>query len=156
MKEDLGIRPATADDIPEIVRQRRLMFEDMRVGELDSLDRMEKASLSYLQQTMAQGAYLGWLAMDGSREIAGGVGILLQSSPPRPWEVQHRRAYLLNLYVYPKHRRRGIARRLVETSVGWCREEGYATVSLHASEVGRNLYASLGFQPTNEMRLKLR
>jgi hypothetical protein len=28
-------------------------------------------------------------------------------------------------------------------------------VSLHASDFGRPLYESLGFRPTNEMRLKL-
>ena len=40
--------------------------------------------------------------------------------------------------------------------VAWCREQGYKTVSLHASEDGRHLYEALGFKPTNEMRLGLK
>jgi hypothetical protein len=39
--------------------------------------------------------------------------------------------------------------------IAWCREQGYKTVALHASDEGRPLYESLGFQPTNEMRLHL-
>jgi hypothetical protein len=36
--------------------------------------------------------------------------------------------------------------------VDWCRTNGVATVILHASEEGRELYRALGFEPTNEMR----
>jgi GNAT superfamily N-acetyltransferase len=155
MKDGILVRETTVDDIAEIVRHRRAMFEDMGVGDSASLDRMVSASGPYLRQTIAQDCYRGWFAMTAPNQVAGGVGILLQSSPPRPWEVQSRRAYLLNLYVYPEHRRKGIARLLAEASVEWCRREGFVTVSLHASELGRPLYEALGFEPTNEMRLKL-
>jgi hypothetical protein len=40
--------------------------------------------------------------------------------------------------------------------VAWCRAQGYAGVSLHATDEGRPLYESMGFAPTNEMRLRLR
>jgi hypothetical protein len=43
----------------------------------------------------------------------------------------------------------------MQAMVDWCRCEGYGTVSLHASAAGRPLYESMGFQPTNEMSLKL-
>ena len=95
---------------------------------------MESASGPYLQETIAQDCYRGWFAMTAPNQVAGGVGILLQSSPPRPWEVRFRRAYLLNLYVYPEYRRQGIARLLTAASVEWCRREGFVTVSLHASD----------------------
>jgi GNAT superfamily N-acetyltransferase len=67
-----------------------------------------------------------------------------------------RETYLLNVYVYPAYRRRGIASLLTQVSVDWCRGQGFASVSLHASQFGRPLYESLGFQPTNEMRLMLK
>jgi hypothetical protein len=40
--------------------------------------------------------------------------------------------------------------------IEWCRKQGLAMVYLHASQDGRSLYESLGFEPTTEMRLKLR
>jgi hypothetical protein len=38
--------------------------------------------------------------------------------------------------------------------VEWCRADGFHGVVLHASDEGRPLYESMGFQTTNEMRLK--
>jgi len=40
--------------------------------------------------------------------------------------------------------------------IAWCRRQNFASVFLHASKDGRPLYDSLGFEPTNEMKLKLR
>ena len=60
------------------------------------------------------------------------------------------------MYAEPGARRVGVARRLMEAMIEWCRDEGYGSVSLHASAAGRPLYENMGFQPTNEMTLKLR
>jgi GNAT superfamily N-acetyltransferase len=70
--------------------------------------------------------------------------------------LECRRATILNVYTDPEYRRRGIARLLMETMIDWCKREGLARVNLHASDAGRHLYESLGFEPSNEMRLKLR
>jgi hypothetical protein len=40
------------------------------------------------------------------------------------------------------------------TILGWIKERGLRGVNLHASNEGRALYEKLGFQATNEMRLK--
>jgi GNAT superfamily N-acetyltransferase len=65
-------------------------------------------------------------------------------------------AYLPNVYVDDEHRRRGLARRLTETVLAWCRERGMGRVVLHASDEGRSLYESLGFVASpREMRLVL-
>jgi hypothetical protein len=44
----------------------------------------------------------------------------------------------------------------MRTMIDWCRGEGFAAVYLHASNDGKPLYEALGFEPTTEMRLKLR
>jgi len=44
---------------------------------------------------------------------------------------------------------------LMQTALNWCREHEIDTVILHASSAGRPIYESMGFQPTNEMRLHL-
>ncbi|MFZ3213728.1 MAG: GNAT family N-acetyltransferase, partial [Terriglobales bacterium] len=65
-------------------------------------------------------------------------------------------AWILNVYTYPEYRRQGIARRLMQTMIGWCRQAGFQAVSLHTSDDGRPLHESLGFKPTEEMKLVLR
>jgi hypothetical protein len=39
--------------------------------------------------------------------------------------------------------------------VEWCRAQGFHSVRLAASDAGRPLYQSLGFNPTHEMKLEL-
>jgi len=67
-----------------------------------------------------------------------------------------RRGNILNVYTVDKFRRRGLARELMKTVVLWCREQCVDTMILHASPSGRIVYESMGFVPTNEMRLTLK
>ena len=60
------------------------------------------------------------------------------------------------MYTEPDFRRQGLARRVLETMLAWCREQEIVRVYLHASDEGRPLYESLGFEATNEMKLMLK
>ena len=93
------------------------------------------------------------MAEDTNGDVIGGGGIVIADWPGFPGENHAKRAWILNM---PGARRCGVARKLMEAMIEWCRSEGYGSVSLHASTVGRALYESMGFQPTNEMSLKLR
>ena len=149
------IREATANDIPEILRQRRRMYEDMHYPDLIALDSMASLSSTYLKTAMANGSFRAWLAADGDRIVAGGA-VIISPWPAHPYDLECRRATILNVYTDPEFRRRGIARQLMQTIIAWCKREGFARVTLHASDDGRHLYESLGFEASNEMRLNLR
>lgn len=149
------IRQALPADIPEILRQRRRMYEDMHYDDSAALNAMVSASYAYLQKAMAEGSFRAWLACEGPHAIAGGA-VIISPWPAHPYDLECRRATILNLYTDPNYRRRGIARQLMQTMIDWCRRQGLARVTLHASDDGRHLYQSLGFEPSNEMRLTLR
>lgn len=150
----IAIREATASDIPEILRQRRGMYEDMGETNHTALEAMLKASSEYLSVHLG-GSFHAWLACDADRPIAGGA-VIISPWLAHPYDLGCRRATILNVYTYPEYRRRGIARQLMQTMIAWCRQQGLARVTLHASDDGRHLYESLGFEPSNEMRLQLR
>jgi ribosomal protein S18 acetylase RimI-like enzyme len=152
---EITIRQASPADIPEILRQRRAMYEDMHYNDSKTLDAMAKLSADYLRQAMANGSFRGWLACENALPVASGA-VTVSPWPAHPYDLDCRRATILNVYTDPAHRRRGHARRLMQTMIVWCKQEGFARVSLHASEDGRHLYESLGFEASNEMRLKLR
>jgi len=155
MNDDIFIREARPDDIPEIVRQRRAMYEDMDYNDADLLTAMANTSAAYLADAVSAGTFREWFAVSGQR-IVGGGAVIISPWPSHPYDGQCRRATILNVYVYPQHRKKGIGRRLMQTMVEWCRKENFAHVSLHASRDGRRLYEALGFEPTNEMKLKLK
>lgn len=151
----MGLREATSGDVGEILRLRRLMFEDMGHNDGAALEAMERGSQAFISNGLADGSFRAWLAEDaGGRVVAGGA-VVVSPWLAHPSETRPRRATILNLCTERDWRRSGIARRLMETMIGWCRREGFASVSLHASEDGRALYESLGFEPTSEMRLRL-
>lgn len=73
-----------------------------------------------------------------------------------PIIVAHRRAMCEAMgYTHPDYRRQSLARRLMAAILDYCRVRKLRMISLPASSEGRSLYESLGFQQTNEMRLKL-
>jgi GNAT superfamily N-acetyltransferase len=151
----LHIRAATLDDIPEILRQRRGMYEDMDYSDAEALSAMLSVSAEYLAKALSDGSFRAWLASAEDRVVAGGA-VVISPWPAHPYDLECRRATILNVYTYPDYRRRGIARTLMQTMIDWCRREGFARVNLHASKDGRHLYESIGFEAGDEMLLKLR
>ena len=153
--ENILIRAALLADIPEILRQRRRMYEDIHHTDSLVLDAVVSLSSAYLNTAIADGSFRAWLAAEGDRVVAGGA-VIISPWPAHPYDLECRRATILNVYTDPEYRRRGIARKLMQTIIAWCQREGFARVTLHASDEGRHLYESLGFEPSNEMRLNLR
>jgi GNAT superfamily N-acetyltransferase len=149
------IRPADLGDLDTLVRHRRAMFFEIGGHDDAVLDAMDRASDEYFRAAIPNGHYVSWIAeVDGGR-IAGSGGMAIVPWPGSPSFPATRRGWILGIYTEPESRRRGIARAIMEKIVDWCRVEGFGYVSLHASAEGRPLYESMGFGPTNEMRLKL-
>ncbi len=144
---EFTIRLATAEDIPVLVEQRQRMFQAMERFSEAEVAEIVADFVPYIQRALSDGTYRGYLAETLEGKVVAGSGIMLHD------RLGRRRAYVCNVYTEPDYRRQGLARRLVETAVAWCRTEGYTSVDLHASQAGRPLYAALGFEPTNEMRL---
>ena len=130
------------------------MYLDMSYEDSSALSAMVSVCQPYLSQALADGSFRGWLASISER-IVGGGAVVISPWPSHPYDLQCRRATILNVYVYPEFRRRGIARRLMQTMIEWCAQQKFAVVHLHASQDGRHLYETLGFEPTNEMKLKI-
>jgi GNAT superfamily N-acetyltransferase len=156
MNADFSIREATLADIPEILRQRRAMYQDMGSRDEDLLNQMTESSATFLREAIPSGFLHAWLAENREGRSAGGGVVITTPWLSRPHSLLARQAFILNVYVFPEFRRRGIARALMQTTIDWCRKEGFSYVSLHASADGRPLYESMGFEPTSEMRLNLR
>jgi GNAT superfamily N-acetyltransferase len=150
----ITIREAAPSEAAIILHHRRSMFRDMGEGSIDELDRMVKVAGPWLDRAMADGSYHHWLALDTSGSVAGGGGVLLCPWPANPRDPCIERAVILNVYTEPEFRKRGIARQIMQTILAWIKEQGLRSVNLHASIEGRPLYEKLGFEATNEMRLR--
>ncbi len=152
---EFTIRAAMVEDIPVLLRHRRMMWWDMGRREEAALNLMEHAAKQYFSNAVPDGSYRGFLAMNNEAEIVGGGGIVISAWPGSFHQRAPERVMILNVYVEREYRRRGIAKALVQAMIEWCRERKFAYVALHASDEGRPLYEKLGFRATNEMRLEL-
>lgn len=154
MTPDYHIRKADADDVPALVHHRQAMFTDM--GMRYDRAELERAFVPWLRDALARKLYHGWVAEAPGGEVVGGAGLTVLPWPPAPRNLVGRIAFVYNVYTEPPHRRRGLARRMMDVIHAWSRDHGIVLVALHASDDGRPLYESMGYEPTNEMRLLLR
>jgi GNAT superfamily N-acetyltransferase len=147
-------RSATVADAELIARHRRSMFVDAGQAEDAKLHAMVENFVVWVRPRLSDGSYVGWLVEeDGS--VAAGAGMWLMDFPPHWMDAEPVRAYLLNFYVDPAFRGQGFAYELLTAAVKDARRRGIKVVSLHASKFGKPLYERNGFEPTNEMILKL-
>jgi len=154
---NFAVRQAGADDIPVLARHRAAMFRDMGKLAADQDEPLQRTTASYLRNAMPRGEYLAWVAEDGEAVI-GGAGVQLRPILPRPREGAGDlelgpEAIVLNVYVEPVWRRRGVGEAVMRVLLDALSARGVRRVVLHASQDGRRLYERLGFVPTNEMRL---
>jgi len=131
------------------------MFLDIGNHDAQKLEAMTEEFRPWLESRMGSGEYLGWLAMASDGSVAAGLGLWLMDWPPHVLGAGARRGNIVNVYTEPGHRGRGLARLLMNAALEWCRANGVDVVILHASKDGQRLYDSMGFKPTNEMRLIL-
>jgi len=149
----LSTRTATPADAELIADHRQRMFADAGQATTDSTPLMVANFIDWVRPRLADGRYLGWLIEDGATVIAG-AGLWLIDFPPHWMDPQPLRAYLLNFYVDPAFRGRGLAQSLLSATIAEARSRGIRVISLHASKFGRPIYERNGFEPTNEMILR--
>ena len=141
------IREATLEDADTLVHQRIAMFTDM--GRTFDADAVDRAFRLWLARHMADGVYHAWLVdeVETHASVAGG-GLSILPWPPGPSYMVDRLAFVYNVYVEPTHRRRGLARIVMESIHAYCRVNRIESIALNASADGRPLYDALGYQVT--------
>ena len=151
---DISLRLGLPSEAQIVAAQRRAMFIEMGRA-TEGLERMLPEFAAWVASRIESGEYQAWFALNQEGRIVGGAGLWFMTWLPHPVPARSQRGYVLNVYVEPAYRRRGVARRLMAAILDACRQAGAGVVTLHASDEGRPLYESLGFKVTEEMRLVL-
>jgi GNAT superfamily N-acetyltransferase len=161
MPESFSVRLATGADAGIIAWHRARMFQDMGDVPSDLFDEFRAKSNLAIEEMMARGEYIGWLASptNAPDNIIGGVGIQLLRALPRPFQSgsdakvsDGRYGVIINVFTEPNWRRRGVAEQLLRRIIDWAQADSIDRIILHASKDGRTLYERLGFVASNEMR----
>jgi len=146
-------RRATAADAEAISAQRLRMFADAGFADDASMASMTERFVPWVRAKLEDGSYVGWLTEEDGKLVAG-AGLWVMEFPPHYLDPEPHRAYLLNFYVAPEMRGRGLARKLLGLAVDEAKARGIKVVTLHASKFGKPIYERNGFAMSNEMMLR--
>jgi ribosomal protein S18 acetylase RimI-like enzyme len=135
-------RRATVSDAEAIGEQRVRMFVDDGVADRGNMAQMRANFVEWVRPKLEDG------------RLVAGAGLWEMEWPPHFMDEDSRRAYLLNFYVAPEMRQRGLARMLLGLAVAEAKSRGIKVVTLHASKLGRLVYEQGGFKASTEMMLR--
>jgi len=136
----MNYRKAEADDIPELVRMRRLQLLDEGQTERD----ISGILTDFFERRLTDGTLDQWVAEDGGAVIATGA-IMISEFPPNFRAGRALGAYVTNMYTSPAYRGRGIATAILNILEGEARSAGASRLWLGASDMGRSVYEAFGF-----------
>lgn len=147
------LRPATVADAERIQAQRDALFLEM--GEDRArIQAVSVAGRCWLEAALGRHYYQGWLAETGG-EVVAGAGLVWADMPPNPDTLLGVWAYLLNVYVQPTHRGRGLSGVLLGSAEAEARARGVNLMYLHASQAARPLYLRRGYFDNSGMEAHL-
>ncbi len=155
-KHEITIRRADSSDI-ELLTQMRLEMRRERetVPLLMPEDDFEAAVRSFFSKTIVDGSFISFIAFcDG--EPAACSGLSIQNLPPSYSEPHGLRGYVTNMFTRSKWRGMGLASKLLDEIVTYCKSICCDSIDLNASSAGRPVYIKYGFvEHSGEMKLKL-
>lgn len=143
-------------DIDILAEHRKKMWLDIHPEYGSKVRTTEKRARRWIRDQIVKGSLVGLIVRSADGEVAGSGCIWLREEQPKPESMRLTVPYLMSMYTEKRFRRQGVASLIVKGALRWCREQKYDRVVLHASKEGRPVYETLGFEPSNEMRLKFK
>lgn len=147
-------RRLEVNDHAMICDHRERMFLEAG-GDPSQLRVMTEHFRPWLLPRLTDGRYYGFALMDGVVNAAA-IGLMSIDWPPHPSHPnQDQRGYVLNVFVEPAYRRRGLASALMRLAEAEFLARGVGFGVLHATEIGRPVYEAQGWKATAEMAKSL-
>lgn len=153
---DFTYKLATLEDLDILTSTRiEVLRAANKLDESVDMSEVEKESREYYQAALADSSHIAILVYDGEKVIGTG-GVSFYRVMPTYHNPSGRKAYIMNMYTDPAHRRKGIAYHTLDMLVKKSKELGITHIALEATDMGRPLYEKYGFvKMKDEMELSL-
>lgn len=102
-------------------------------------------TLDFFKRSIKNGTHIAFVCECDGQLIAT-AGISLFEMMPTTEHPNGRAARLMNMYVEPSYRHRGIAKTLLNCAMTYAGEHEIGKVMLNPSRMGKALYENYGFQ----------
>lgn len=146
--KDWKVRRAEVSDIPAMVELRLGMFQSMGYREPEDLSRLRKDSIDYMNVALPDGEYKAWV-VEAKGDVVASGGLVIHSAPPAVRNSRGLEGYVMSIFTVPEWRKQGMARAIMQAILDYLRSNDITVVTLRATDEGRSLYTSLGFEPAD-------
>jgi GNAT superfamily N-acetyltransferase len=147
-------RPATLDDVTEVVRLAGLMFASMGLDVTDAW--VASARSAFTSRLGGDIAAFVVDRPDGRPGLAASGAGVISTRLPSPSNHSARVGYIQWICTDPGFRRRGLGRQVMRSLLDWYDRSGIWVVELHATADAEQLYRSLGFGEEGGVALRRR
>lgn len=137
-------RRAVSADIETLTRLRMDMLLSCETLPTKHAEVIATNTMCFIEQGFHNDSLVVWVAQQNDIIVAMG-GINFFPLPPNDWCPGGLTGYLGSLYTLPDYRNHGIAREIVCRLQQEAQLRACERVLLHATDMGKPLYASLGF-----------
>lgn len=136
-------RTATIYDCETLTDLRMRMRKELDSGFNSKLIYAE--TLDFFNRNIKNGTHIAFVCEHDKQMIAT-VGITLFEIMPTTEHPNGKVARLMNMYVEPVYRHKGIAKALLNCVMLYAKEHRIGKVMLNPSQIGKALYKNYGFQ----------
>jgi len=154
-KDNLVFRRATLRDIPELVKFKLMLLDELNPDEdKTNLDTLKNGLESFLKEYIESNKMISWL-VEYEGEIISTSGLVLWRVPPRYDCLHGRYGYITNMYTIQKARKNGISTKLIKILIEEAKQLNIDILNLHATKDGINTYRKLGFTEPIDPEIEL-
>jgi len=149
------MRQMTAGDIEELLLLRMEVLDAVfgkSVVDDAGREQLVEENRSYYERALRGGTHVACVAqIEG--EVVGCGALCLQDEMPSPDNASGKCAYLMNIYTRPRFQRQGVGKAVVSWLVEQAQKAGADKIYLEATEAGKGLYTSCGFDDLPAMMI---
>ena len=102
-------------------------------------------TLDFFKRNIKSGVHIAFIC-EHNRQMIATAGITLFEIMPTTEHPNGKVARLMNMYVVPFFRSKGIAKELLNRIMAYAEKHGIGKVMLNPSQMGKSLYENYGFQ----------
>ncbi|NPV50261.1 MAG: GNAT family N-acetyltransferase [Candidatus Methanofastidiosum sp.] len=154
-KENLVYRKATLTDIPELIKFKLLLLDELNPNEdTGNLDILKNELELFFSEYLKRNEFIAWLAEYQGR-IVSTSGLVLWRIAPRYDCLHGRYGYILNMYTIPEFRKNGISTELLKKLIEEAKKMNIDILNLHATKDGINMYRKFGFKDPIDPEIEL-
>ncbi len=154
-KENLVYRKATLTDIPELIKFKLLLLDELNPNEdTGNLDILKNELELFFSEYIKRNEFIAWIA-DYHGRIVSTSGLVLWRIAPRYDCLHGRYGYILNMYTIPEFRKNGISTELLKKLIEEAKKMNIDILNLHATKDGINMYRKFGFKDPIDPEIEL-